>query len=74
MEEAALKNENPDSDDNDEEDDDEEAADMEEFEESGMLEDDQVALNSLLKVKDIIKLCFIGCQSYKTCRIGWKKC
>lgn len=39
MEEAALKN----SDEEDEDDDDEEAADMEEFEESGMLEDEQVA-------------------------------
>lgn len=42
MEEAALKTEEQDSD-NEEDDDDEEAADMEEFEESGMLEDDQVA-------------------------------
>ncbi|ENN77283.1 ubiquitin-like-conjugating enzyme ATG3 [Dendroctonus ponderosae] len=41
MEEAALKTDNHNSD--DEEDDDDEAADMEEFEESGMLEDDQVA-------------------------------
>jgi len=40
MEEAALKHENSGDED---EDDDEEAADMEEFEESGMLEDDQVA-------------------------------
>lgn len=39
MEEAALK----DNDDDEEDEDDEEAADMEEFEESGMLEDDQVA-------------------------------
>ncbi|XP_057668145.1 ubiquitin-like-conjugating enzyme ATG3 [Diorhabda carinulata] len=39
MEEAALK----DNCDDDEDEDDEEAADMEEFEESGMLEDDQVA-------------------------------
>ncbi|KAJ8921046.1 hypothetical protein NQ315_015842 [Exocentrus adspersus] len=40
MEEAALRNEGKGSDD---EEDDEEAADMEEFEESGMLEDEQVA-------------------------------
>ncbi|KAG5883224.1 hypothetical protein JTB14_011416 [Gonioctena quinquepunctata] len=40
MEDAALDNEKGDD---EEEDDDEEAADMEEFEESGMLEDDQVA-------------------------------
>lgn len=39
MEEAALKNDDKER---DEEDDDEEAADMEEFEESGMLEDEQV--------------------------------
>lgn len=37
MEEAALKNS-----DNEDDEDDEEAADMEEFEESGMLEDDKV--------------------------------
>jgi len=42
MEEAALKNADHSKDDDDE-DDEEEAADMEEFEESGMLEDDQVA-------------------------------
>lgn len=41
MEEAALNDENEKED----EDDDEEAADMEEFEESGMLEDDQVQKN-----------------------------
>ncbi|KAJ8968582.1 hypothetical protein NQ314_002248 [Rhamnusium bicolor] len=40
MEEAALKDNDGDDED---EDDDEEAADMEEFEESGMLEDEQVA-------------------------------
>ncbi|CAG9825414.1 unnamed protein product [Phaedon cochleariae] len=40
MEEAALKDN---GDEEDEDDEDEEAADMEEFEESGMLEDDQIA-------------------------------
>ncbi|KAF7269232.1 autophagy-related protein 3 [Rhynchophorus ferrugineus] len=43
MEEAALKNEKQGNDSEGDDDDDEEAADMEEFEESGMLEDDQVA-------------------------------
>lgn len=38
MEEAALQN----NDDDDDDEDDEEAADMEDFEESGMLEDDRV--------------------------------
>lgn len=42
MEDAANRNEKNNSDDDDDDDDDEEAVDMEAFEESGMLETDQV--------------------------------
>lgn len=46
MEEALLNNKNNDErDDDDDDDDDEEAADMEAFEESGMLENDEVNVN-----------------------------
>lgn len=51
MEEAALKTDHQNS---DEEEDDEEAADMEEFEESGMLEDDQVRTTGQQKYTLII--------------------
>lgn len=50
MEEAALKTDHQNSD----EEDDEEAADMEEFEESGMLEDDQVRTTGQQKYTLII--------------------
>lgn len=43
MEEAALQN----NEDEDDDEDDEEAADMEDFEESGMLEDDRVSSSHL---------------------------